>query len=673
MFFPTDPTTEIIAYFIGHFELSSEAMRIRVTYEQIEAAKAAERLDPSLDQRTVQLTQNYALNDYQPGVDYRPPDWAIRGHSQIEALLANVPILHFSPDQHISQHTIQPLDVGDSGPVPMIGPQPGSVLSLITQTIALSDNDVVVLGTYDGPLVFHSGADTAIVAMQAAASAITTPITELSALHAPDDVATFVDQVGLVAHNLATVGDGTTQVNATDNIVGNYLNGEEVQTAPDLIESLPPHWHDVMGGTPEAEPESPASNTDHISMAGDDIDGSVTLNAGGNLLVNEAGYFNGGLTAAVFAVNGDLHQLDAIIQTNAYFDTDTIDGDVPGAAQNPANTTMAFNVASFVQEVGDVTGQAAAANPHVMPANWQVSVVSGDVMFIDRLSQFTFSSDQDMSVLSATSTNTLVTSGENIGLNHVSFADLGQYYDLIMVGGNIYDANVIVQTNVLYDNDLVEMLGEGSSGTGSVNSSGNLLWNQARIDNVGPTSFVHDIPQHYQQAMNDLDDGQMAMPSGFQTDGQFEGFPLLRALYVAGDIYDLHYIEQTNILGDADMVAIQKTNLLGDSPDTDWTVSTGSNALVNTAAIKDFDALGDHAYIGGDVYSDAILIQADIITAAADADADADASGGDALVTEAIAFLDIDHDVGSGDDAGIGPTPLPADGPPADIIQSVLA
>lgn len=665
MFFPNDSTTEIVAHFLGYFELAVEDMRIRLGYEQIEAALEAAAVEPELEQLSAELTQKYALGAFQPGVDYAPPNWMIRGHSPIEPLAPPTPFSIFPsvPEQFFDTDPIH-LAGGGAGSVTLIGPEPGSIIAIIAQAIALSDNDLVVLGEYEGELVFHSGADVGMTMMMEAAHAVTAPFTEQSVLHSTADVAIFTGHVAQVIDALSGAGDGPTQIHAVDDIAGNYLNGELVTTLPDMTETLPAHWRE-LGVKDEAEPET--GQTVHIRMSGDDVQGSVSLNAGGNVLVNEANFFNGGLTSAVFAVGGDLHQLDAIIQTNAYFDSDTIGAGVPGAGANLPGTTTALNAAAFIQEVRDATGAAAEANPGIMPANWQVSVVSGDVMFIEWLSQFTFASDQDMSVLSSTGANVVVTSGENIAFNAVSFANLGMQFDLIIVGGSVYDANVIVQTNVLYDNDTIQMLGEGSAGWGSLNTSGNLLWNDASIHNVGATSVIDEMPDHFQQAMDGLGNGDMKMPAGFLTDMQFEGFQMLKVLYVAGDIYDLRYVEQTNILGDADLVALQKAKLLEGALDTEWAISTGANALVNKASITDFDTLGDTAYVAGELYSDAILIQADILAA------DAGSGQGDALVTEVIAFLDVELDVGPIGDAGVGPTPLPADGPSADIIQSMLA
>ena len=87
-------------------------------------------------------------------------------------------------------------------------------------------------------------------------------------------------------------------------------------------------------------------------------------------------------------------------------------------------------------------------------------------------------------------------------------------------------------------------------------------------------------------------------------------------------------------------------------------------ALVNTASILDTDSLGDVAYVGGELYSDAVLIQSDILAGPSDDDPDA-------LVYEAIAFLTTD-DCGNVFEADDGITLVPADSQSVDVLSSVL-
>ena len=279
-----------------------------------------------------------------------------------------------------------------------------------------------------------------------------------------------------------------TSINVTDGLAEHYVNGAVVDQIPELADTLPAPWNSSLQQDNDEEDAAATEPVEHVTFAGDDVADLVTLKAGGNLLVNEALVVNAGLTSSVIAVAGDVHQLDAIIQVNVFFDVDSVDAAFPGSQHNPLGTTTTYNVASFIQETLENTSDA-AHQLGVMPANWQVSMVAGDVVFVEWLSQFIFSSDQDLSVLTSTGTTTLVTSGENVGLNSVKFVDIGLQYDLILIGGNLYDANVIVQTNILYDNDTIRSLSGEQDGSGTLNTSGNLLWNQASIHNVGPAQY----------------------------------------------------------------------------------------------------------------------------------------------------------------------------------------
>jgi len=670
VFFPSDTTTEIVAHFLGYFQIAVDDMRLRLAYEEAGAVGALRVHAPQLDQHSADFEQKFSLGSYAPGVSYAPPNWFLHGDAPFEIIapspLVSSEVPHWSLPHKQGHLTASP---HPSSQHLYIGPEPGSVIAVITQTIVLSDNDVVVLGRYDGPLEFHSGADDAIPLMHVAAKQVTGFVSDVATLNSVGDVPVRIDAVaeaiGGMASAPATAG---TSINVTDGLAEHYVNGAVVEQLPELADTLPAPWNSSLQEDSDEQDNEATEPVDRVTLAGDDVADLVTLKAGGNLLVNEALVVNAGLTSSVIAVAGDVHQLDAIIQVNAYFDIDTVDAAFPGSQHNPLGATTTYNAASFIQETLD-TVSSAAHQLGVMPANWQVSMVAGDVVFVEWLSQFIFSSDQDLSVLSSTSTTTTVTSGENVGLNSVKFVDIGLQYDLILVGGNLYDANVIVQTNILYDNDTISSLSAEQEGSGTLNTSGNLLWNQASIHNVGPAQFQNEMPDHFEAAMDGLDDGDLRMPTGFATDDLFEGTNMLRVLYVAGDVYDLRYIEQTNILGDADFVATQQASLLANHPQTEWDISTGSNALVNVAAIKDFDGTGDTGYVGGNVYSDAILIQADILAA------NDSASPGDSLVTEVVAFLDTDIDLGIGatyaDDAGIAQ--LSSDGPPVDVMQSVLA
>jgi hypothetical protein len=61
VFFPNDTTAEIVAHFLGYFELAVEGMRTRLTYEEILADVELPPEDPGLEQLSADIAQKFAL------------------------------------------------------------------------------------------------------------------------------------------------------------------------------------------------------------------------------------------------------------------------------------------------------------------------------------------------------------------------------------------------------------------------------------------------------------------------------------------------------------------------------------------------------------------------------------------------------------------------------------
>ena len=274
--------------------------------------------------------------------------------------------------------------------------------------------------------------------------------------------------------------------------------------------------------------------------------------------------------------------------------------------------------------------------------------------------------DNDIHVLTKTGASvTAITTGANVELNEALTKAFNSAYDVVLVGGDYYDANLITQTNVLLDDDQLSVVGDLGTADGSLSTSGNLLWNQASILNVG-AQWTEGLTDDLHQALGNLGAGNLDFTSALAQNTAFAGLGHLSALYVKGNVYDVHTIEQINVLGDSDRVAIYKNALAADG-EPDWTVNTGGNALVNAASIVDYDTLGSAAYVGGHLYSDAVLIQAEIV------EGHEENPFGDALASEAIAFLDDDAAAPAFDlDHDGHASHVASDGPPADVMQSML-
>lgn len=642
---------ENILHFIGQWHLATEHARHKHELEAFRRLQE-DKDDPddvlALSQHPRQV---FSIPDYIPYIPYLPSQWhpggsahfALPGtvgsdpsrfHELIGSIHAERP--HFgSHGGHLRIHREGP-DL----------PAPGQVIFIVSQATALQDNDILNLGSGPAPELDPTIGARLLDLFARAGQA--DALSSLSMPHGPEDLASIV----VAAQDIIAGGDLPNLVAQSHHLTGIYVNGAQVDGPVLLNDVLPP----AFLPEPESEPVEATQIAQQLQEHG--IEGSLTLQAGANMAMNTAVLSNVGLLGGVIAVAGDVYRLDAIIQSNAYSDIDTVTGQMQAGA---GGASASYNVAQFIDQPMEYARVVSDAEN--MPRNWAVSVVDGDLIFSQWVVQTNFIYDNDIHVLTDTGAYSNFITGANLAHNITSFSDLGLVYDLILIGGNLYDANIITQLNVLLDNDFLSL--GNSGGEGTLSTGGNLLYNGATISNLGAQNWLEGLPQHYLEALQGLAAGNGVMPDGFAADGSFAGIDMLNVLVVTGNVYDLHYIKQTNVVGDVDQVATAEAATLaaGAPSRQDWDISTGQNALINTATILDTDSLGNVAYAGGHVYSDAILIQADFIASASD--------GPDALVTEAIAFLTDDHgmDITTADD---GITATPADIHGADVMSSIL-
>ena len=331
-----------------------------------------------------------------------------------------------------------------------------------------------------------------------------------------------------------------------------------------------------------------------------------------------------------------------------------------------SDATEAFNIAVFNRI--DPSAEDGGPDPTGFPQDWVVTKVEGDLIITNWIEQFGFMMDNDVHVLSSSGVKTSVITGDNTAVNESWLQELGHYYDLIIVGGNIYDANLIHQMNVLMDNDLIGAVdGFETTGQGSASTNDNLLWNYAEIQNIGGADRFEALPDYYRTAAENLQNGKNDLPDAVLQDPAFAGIPGLRVLYISGDYINLNYVKQVNVLGDNDQVALAMNGLKA-HPEAEWTISTGSNALVNLAGIVDVDTTGK-TYVGGGIYSDELLIQAEMISSKPDLMG----QDPDALVNEAVAFLDDDIMAPDGGQPATHGTALAPDASYADPMQAMVS
>ncbi|HXV30592.1 MAG TPA: hypothetical protein VD840_09700, partial [Sinorhizobium sp.] len=655
-----DKTTEAIAHFIGLFEIKLEEARLRDAYEKFKALQDAQEEPPELPFVDVDVKAPYELRDFIPNVPYRaaPPE-----------LMDTAPGLHPG---------LQPPEIPPAGEVgsldrsripDQIGPAvqvstgiveaqivpPGSTVLYTSQYIHLSDNDFVSLGDHGLGMDLKID-NSALMADLVEAAQRISPLDGAEIPGSAEEMATFITSAAEKLHAFSQDDDGQDGVFITnsDALEGIYVNGELVVDAP-RFEDYRPAPDETTDDAPDTSTEASGAFAEGGGTVS--VQASVELEAGGNTLINSAVVTNNWLQSHVLAVAGDHVELNAIIQVNAWYDSDLLSPSLNGWNLASENPSQAFNIAMF-KHLDPTPGQGGQATAGDFPVGWVVTEIKGDLMITNWLEQFTFMTDEDIAILACSGASASIVAGGNTAINNISLAELGSYYDLIFIGGNVYDANIIQQLNILLDCDLVGAVdGFETSGEGSVSAGGNLLWNYAGIVEAGGAMGVKPMPQSYLDALGNLANGKTSAPNDILQDDVFAGMNGLRVLYISGDLINLNYIKQTNILGDADQVALAQSALEGQL-EGDWTISTGSNTLVNNAAIVDVDT-GTTIYAGGGAYSDEVLIQAELIKD----EPYLDGQNPDALVNEAVVFL--------GDDMmAPDPGPQPSDPGQSDFGQS---
>lgn len=628
-----DRITEEISHFIGLFHTIVEDARVRESYTDFSYLVAKDHV-PVHPLWHADFDASYDLLGFDPNVRYKapgdvmpvlPPSYVFEGH--------------FHPAPVFEGGHARFADVLDEDPAIRVGhakaifeiDPPGSIANYIIQAASLVDDDYFSVGG-NGLRFSPEAVDNADYLHKAEDVLSASPIGEHEIPGSSAELIAVIQSMTAELEALVTASEEVSDdfVLQSETIAGVYVNGELVDEAPKLEDF---HKFDKPDDTPETE-DGPKSNAVISPDGSIKIQNSVEVEAGGNTTVNNAVVQNLWVGAKVTAAVGDHVEINAVIQVNAVWDTDAITDAVKTWTQESQPNEI-YNIATFerTDPIGD-DGAAQTAKGG-FPSAWAVAEIQGDLIITNWLQQYIFMSDSDIGVLSSSGVTTSVMAGGNLSTNQVSIFEIGAAYDLIIVGGSIYDANIIQQTNILFDNDVVGAVSNfATTGAGTIASSGNLLWNHAHIQNIGSADRFDTLPSAYLDTAQDMAAGNMSLSNGVLQDPAFAGLAGLRVLYVHGDLVNTQYIKQVSIMGDNDQIALAM-NAVAPQPGADWSVSTGGNALINNAAILDLDSIGK-TYVGGGQYSQETLFQAGLVTD----QPELAACDPDALVNEAIAFLD---------------------------------
>lgn len=664
--FDIDGADEAIRHFIGIFHLAEERGRMRLDYDRLKPVQT----DP--DTGAIQLAnqdgpQPYIPRDYQPDIPYAPPDPA---SEPLEAEPSAYPAEPFGvaewsgrggvdfPDLAPGAATsmpgfpVMPHGVGFfSPPVPVwVLPPPDSVVVIAIQKTALADDDQLSVADMRGGIVApeHILARLDGLSMQASALGISLPVVLPADEPAFRLIAETFRQTEIPADCDTAPGLGA-EIHARQgaDVEGLYQDGQAIGARPDLADLMPEYQR---GKAEEAAREARAAdeaaaravNEDGPSSAGPSnvatepapAPGSHELVYGANSLVNQASVLSAAITAPVVAVAAGVYSYNIISQTNVWSDIDTLSG-VAGAgggsvaAAVGGGATQALNLASFATfsyPMPDSTGTGEA------PQYWVTATLEGSLISCNWIEQFNLMSDNDITSITLQAEQTLMLMGTNGAVNQISLKELGSSYDLIIVDGQIINLNAVLQTNVLLDDDRVMVSGNAGAEVGAeVGSGDNLLVNDASITQSGQNNIVAttaDIDAMLAGAAS----GQVTLPQSVLEDPAFRDLPVVRVLHIEGDLVSVNILRQTNVLADSDQIEVYRDELMaaGDAVQ----VIAGSNVLVNAASIAEF-GVDATIYSGGEVYSDALLLQAELIST----DDPLQPGPGSGLASEAVLFL----------------------------------
>jgi len=624
-----DKITEEISHFIGIFHTNLEAARQRESYDDFTFSQRQQDLHTSPSE-SESFEAPFELLGYDPSLAYRPvapvfpgpPLWTAPSSLTATQSTGSSREMNSPTDvvvQRVStSHSTAEVEMPEIDPV-------GSVVNYFQQHIILTDNDVFSVGNHGLEASFTI---TSTEELLDAAEEIVS-LSPLADIEAPGSAEEMISLVKAVAEALDLVVQNDGSIVAQGEILqGSYVNGELVTEVPRLEDY---HTFEDKEGEDGDTGDDDAGPS--FASSGPLAEASVTITMGDNVVINDAVLKSLWTGASVTAVIGDHIEVNAVIQVNAIWDEDDLGSAISGWDDGASN--QLFNIANFEREDGSA-GESAEAGPGDFPGFWTVTTISGDLLIVNWIEQYTFISDQDVGIVSASGGHAEIITGDNTGINHVSIYELGFSYDLIIIGGSLYDAAIIQQFNILFDSDAIDGVGEfETTGEGAVSSSDNLLWNQATILNVGAADRFGELSQDYVDAAMSIANGDdPSLSAEILNDPAFAGLTGLRVLYISGDMVNIQMVRQTNIVGDDDQIALAMDAIL---PKTgaSYVVETGGNTLVNNAAILDLDSLGT-TYVGGEQYSQETLIQIEVISSRPDLGA----QDPTLLASEAVLFLD---------------------------------
>ncbi|HEY1943139.1 MAG TPA: hypothetical protein VGH40_13550 [Roseiarcus sp.] len=600
---PGGVTESLIAHFAGYLHITEDFVRNRILYDEGPLAPrphpyAPDELLPPAPPPPVDIpdSQPYHIT-YTPSFD---PLRHIKSHipPPHHDALSHAPLPHDeAPPPPLVEAPVPVAEgaayVEYSSSYSYIAPAPDQELIPAVQINAMQNNNVDLVLT-DGPAPSnHSNADAAIVAhmFNDAESYLPSDLAP-----GTSDTTTIVN--GVTAHDAALAAN---PAGASNVAPGVYDNGV-LQPASATFNPTIPDLTNVFNPPPDAS---------HNGMTNPGLD-AVT---GSNTSVNVASILDENTERSGLVVMGNAYSTNAIYQVNELTSDAHVQVDGAAAALDVVTGGNSVdNLASFANHPTSVSNFVSFSPT----ANVQVDEVNGNFYDVKGLLQTNYLSNNDVVVQTATSSFNQVDTGTDTQINSLPLNELNASYDLIIVQGSFYTANVVAQTNVLM-NDATVMMGTTAGDTASetITTGGNTLTNAASIDTYGQTAY-QPLSASLQAAVTAAENGQPnALLASLLPNN---GSGTIHVLYITGNFYDVNYIGQTNVMLNSDAVAQylpstgSTTAPTGAPISSTESASTGSNTLFNLGQIASVGTITNFQYVGGQAYSDAILVQANLVS-----------------------------------------------------------
>ncbi|MDA7965653.1 type I secretion protein [Ruegeria sp.] len=609
-----DSVTETIAHFVGTFNLTIEQARLRDQYEEFTGLRRKVELEELQDPTTIRIKADLddAPGDYDPlSMRFTAPPAepglppALDGPALQSFISVGPPFL--------LQIQVPEAEQVISVEQTLIILQPqivteiiGSAVTYTFQTLFLRDNDTVGQGDFRD-----------VDALMAQAESLLDVATSLHALSAPSlDISDYLSVEYVEALAAEMQAPMTAQLDGVtihqfhgDDAIGTIVNGQHVDEAPEWSDLLPA-YHQPDEVEEGEEPDFTPAEWDQDKES-EFADGHTVV-TGGNLAVNEVAMTVAWVDAPFIAVGGQAISLTMISQVAVVSDHDQGN---PGTGSGTevvqsAEIKTEANAPHWLDDTGTANGQ---------PTDIQIDWIDGDLIVSNIIQQVIDATDIDQIQADITAATTLYTMGANQLVNVTDIVQLGSYYDLIMVGGDMISVDMLFQTLVLVDDDVVT----GGMPGPVDGADDNLLMNQASLTTLGE-DIEAEVDQNIADAMSMAAADMDALEDALLNDPMFAGMEQMRVLKIDGDLLQLNIVDQVTMLADQDDVDLSGPNAAVTE------VMAGSNAMLNAANITKA-GVDSQVMAANGTYSDLLLHQASLI--------DAPEPNGTDMANEAIALL----------------------------------